>query len=184
MPNSELDYRELYRLSEKVTPLRSDCGLLCGKLCCQPGKTVNLGMYLFPGEEVMYTGREDWLAWEQRDPTEDYFPSSWTKPLYFISCTKPCPRAGRPLICRFFPLAPHLLYNDTLLLIHETMTLSYKCPLIIQDQPLEEDFIQMVGRCWRSLLTDRRIRDLVVMDSRDREMSIAKPRIVTNLGQI
>ena len=181
MGTSVIDYHELYRLSEKVTPLQSDCGLLCGKLCCQPGKDVNLGMYLFPGEEVMYTGEEDWLKWEQREPADDYFPASWVKPLYFVSCTKPCPRANRPLSCRFFPLAPHILYNKTLLLIHETMTLSYKCPLILEDEPLNKDFIEMVGQCWRILLTDSRIRDLVVMDSRDREMSAVRPRIVTTV---
>ena len=176
-----IDYPKLYRLSEQVTPLKCDCGSLCGKLCCQPGKNISLGMYLYPGEEVMFTGREDWLEWEQREPAEDYFPPSWGKPLYFVSCNKPCPRSNRPLSCRFFPLAPHILSDNSILLIHETIPLQYQCPLISQDKPLEKDFIRMVGQCWQILLADRRIRDLVIMDSRDRELNNVRPRIVDTL---
>ena len=178
MDSNVINYQKLYQLSENATPLIYDCGELCGRLCCQPGKNTNLGMYLYPGEEIMFTGREDWLEWEQREPADDYFPLSWGKPLYFVSCTKPCPRANRPLSCRFFPLAPHILSDNTILLIHETMQLHYKCPLITQDKPLESDFIQMVGQCWRILLKDHRIRDLVILDSKDRELSNLQPRIV------
>ena len=126
----------------------------------------------------MFTGSEDWLEWETRKPVDDYFPPSWSGPLYFISCTKPCPRANRPLSCRFFPLAPHLLPDNTLLLIHETMPLNYKCPLILNDEPLENSFISMVGQCWQLLLKDNRIRDLVLLDSRDREINCIQPNIV------
>jgi len=179
MDKTAIDYPKLYRMSEKITPLKNDCGRLCDRLCCQPGNNITLGMYLYPGEEIMFTGNEDWLEWELRKPAEDNFPPSWIEPLHFISCTKPCPRANRPLNCRFFPLAPHLLLDNTLLLIHETMPLPYKCPLITQDTPLEEDFIQMVGQCWQILLRDRLIRDLVLLDSRERELYSIQPRIIS-----
>jgi hypothetical protein len=177
MSTQVIDYPKLYNLSNMVTPVKSDCGILCGKLCCQPDQCVNLGMYLYPGEEVMFTGKEDWLEWDYRDPAEDNFPPSWKKPLPFIICTKPCPREKRPLNCRFFPLAPHLLRDNTILLIHETMTLPYQCPLITQNTPLEESFIKMVGKCWQILLQDPRIKDLVEMDSRERESSYLLPEV-------
>jgi len=173
-----IDYRQLYRLSHRITPLKGDCGELCGKACCQPRKNTDLGMYLFPGEEIMFSGRENWLHWEQRQPDKDNFPASWQTPLYFIICTKPCPRANRPLSCRFFPLAPHLTSDGTLLLIRETMPLPYTCPLIAQQTPLEANFVGMVEQCWRLLLQDPRIRDLVVLDSREREEDGHQPSIV------
>ena len=174
-----IDYTELYRLSHMITPLKGDCGDLCGKVCCLPREDTDLGVYLFPGEEAMFSGQEDWLRWEQRRPAQDNFPASWQAPLYFITCLKPCPRANRPLNCRFFPLAPHILGDRTLLLIHETMPLTYTCPLIAHQSPLEGDFVHMVGKCWQILLRDPRIRDLVLLDSREREERGLVPSIVT-----
>lgn len=163
------DYRKLYQLTEKVTPLASDCGQLCSSVCCRPNPKDSLGMYLFPGEEVMFTRKEDWLEWEEHDPQEYLFPISWKDTVYFIKCKRPCPRDMRPLACRFFPLTPHLLRDGTLLMIYETMSLPYNCPLIAHKLPLEPNFIQTVGHCWQVLLQDPRIRDLIAEDSLERE---------------
>ncbi|MCL6639350.1 MAG: hypothetical protein K6T80_06690 [Firmicutes bacterium] len=174
-----IDYEALYRLTDSATPLEGDCGDLCGGgVCCRESGDRPMGMYLFPGEECMFTGTEDWLRWELRDPAEDGFPASWTKPVHFVRCTKPCPRERRPLACRFFPLTPHLLRDGTLLLIHETLTLPYTCPLIARKVPLRPDFIDAVSRCWRALLKEPRIRHLVTMDSRERENKGRQPHIV------
>ncbi|WP_031515039.1 hypothetical protein [Desulfofalx alkaliphila] len=178
MAKNIIDYKELYKITREVTPLQEDCGLLCGGICCRPDKDNTIGMYLFPGEEVMFTGDEDWLVWEHFHPEEDDFPPSWSYPVYFIKCTRSCPREKRPLSCRFFPLAPHLLSDNTLLLIHETVQLPYRCPLITKRIPLREDFIQVVAYCWQQLLKDGRIRDLVKMDSQDREKYGQKPYIL------
>ena len=35
-----------------LTPLKSDCGALCGAACCQADEDGQGGMYLFPGEEA------------------------------------------------------------------------------------------------------------------------------------
>jgi|GEM_PF-4466374 len=75
-------------------------------------------------------------------------------------------------------MAPHLLRDGALLLIHETMALTYTCPLIRRKTPLRKDFIDTVARCWRELLQDPRIRDLVKMDSRDREREGPYPSVV------
>ena len=163
------DYQYLYQITAKFTPLAEDCGILCGKTCCSPGKNNELGMYLFPGEEVMYTRRENWLLWEEQDPTEQLFPASWPNPVYFVRCTGPCPREKRPLACRFFPLTPHLQLNGELLMIYETLDLPYKCPLITQSRPLQQNFISMVTEAWRIMLKDPQIYELVLEDSRYRE---------------
>ncbi len=177
MKTNTVDYQKIYNLTAYVTPLKEDCGHLCGSICCRPDRENTLGMYLFPGEEKMFTGREDWLQWEQRDPREDDFPPSWVDPVYFVSCTKPCPREKRPLSCRLFPLAPHLLSDGRLILIYETLELPYSCPLISKNITLEQDFIDVVAQCWQELLKDRRIRDLVIMDSAVRERQGQLPRI-------
>lgn len=165
-------------MTERITPLDGDCGQLCGKICCRPDPGNTQGMYLFPGEESMFTGREPWLRWERRHPAEDDFPASWSYPVYFISCIKPCPREHRPLSCRFFPLTPHLFPDNQFILIYETLTLSYTCPLIQRRIPLRKDFIAVVTRCWQALLKDRRVRDLVRLDSQEREKEGIHPVIV------
>lgn len=178
MSNKIVDYKKLYSITNTITPLDGDCGELCSKICCQPDSGDNLGVYLYPGEECMFTGKENWLQWEQRHPAEDDFPPSWKYPVYFVRCTRPCPREQRPLNCRFFPLTPHLLKDNTLLLIHETLKLPYLCPLIAGRTPLRKDFIEVTARCWQELLKNPRILDLVKMDSREREREGCRPHIV------
>lgn len=173
-----VDYAYLYAITERITPLDSDCGALCGSRCCRPHPKKVLGMYLFPGEEIMFSGQEHWLEYEKHDPLLYDFPDNWTYPVTFVKCLRPCPRQARPLSCRLFPLAPHLLQDDTLLIIHETMKLPYRCPLISKKMPLREDFIDTVALSWRELLKDHRIYRLVAEDSRRREESGEIPQIL------
>ena len=178
MSKNIVDYQKLYDLTSSVTPLQDDCGKLCGSICCRAGEDQALGMYLFPGEECMFTGRENWLRWEMRDPAGDDFPQSWKSPVHFVRCAKPCPREQRPLSCRFFPLSPHLLRDGTLFLIHETMALPYSCPLIEKKMPLRTDFVDAVARCWKEMLKDPRLLALVKMDSLERENEETRPHVV------
>ena len=39
---------------EDVTPLKGDCGRVCGGACCEPDEDGKGGMLLFPGEETLY----------------------------------------------------------------------------------------------------------------------------------
>ncbi|MCG8401167.1 MAG: hypothetical protein MJA84_06175 [Firmicutes bacterium] len=162
-------YRHLYNATANPTPIRKNCGELCGRACCRPAPRGELGIYLFPGEETMFSRRENWLTWEEHDPVEHGFPVSWNEPVYFVRCSGSCPREMRPLACRFFPLAPHLNRDGSLRLIYETLDLPYRCPLITSGTPLEPRFINMVETAWEILLRDRRIGDLVREDSRLRE---------------
>ena len=46
------------KLLEEITPLQTDCGLVCGGACCQTHPGEETGMLLFPGEAEMYRGEE------------------------------------------------------------------------------------------------------------------------------
>ena len=180
---SRKDYQYLYHLTAASTPLQEDCGALCGRACCQPGKNNDLGIYLFPGEEILFNQKESWLIWETQDPIEQLFPTSWPTPVYFVRCTSSCPRDSRPLACRFYPLAPHLQRDGSLHLIYETLDTPYVCPLITKDLPLQNKFIQTVTTAWQVMLQDPRIRDFVEEESRYREVQ-AMPLRVIDMDQI
>ena len=53
----------LFHAREKlnsVTPLKRDCGRVCGSRCCDSLEGEETGMLLFPGEDTLYRGREEW----------------------------------------------------------------------------------------------------------------------------
>ena len=94
--NAKKIYKHLYRLLEKSTPIGVDCGQLCDAACCEgDGET---GMYLFPFEECMYDGTEEWL----KIYDSDFIFRG--KPVKIAICNGTCDRKKRPLSCRIFPL--------------------------------------------------------------------------------
>jgi hypothetical protein len=170
-------YRAIYRLLNRVSPLPGDCGQLCSAACCSCGGDgsgedsldFDMGIYLLPGEEKLFTQKEDWLKWNV-DYAENYeFPASWYGKVYFVRCKTPphCPREMRPLQCRFYPLAPYLSKEGDLSLILSTTELPYRCPLIEDTMPLQESFIKATYTVWKHLIRDPLIRDLVKMDSKE-----------------
>ncbi len=163
-------YQAIYRLLNSVTPLKSDCGLLCDAACCQSSED-NMGIYLLPGEEKLFTRQETWLKWEIENAENFDFPDSWYGKIYFIRCSNApfCPRNQRPLQCRFFPLAPHIADNGKLVLILYPAKLPYVCPLIDQHIPLDQSYIKAVYTVWHRLIQDPLIYDLVLYDSKNRD---------------
>ena len=127
--------------------------------------------YLLPGEEKLFTMREDWLHWTVEDAADFDFPDSWFGKLYFVTCLNAphCPRVLRPLQCRFFPLAPHIDENGALRLILSDLELPYRCPLIAGRMLLTPSFIQASYTVWKHLIRDSLILDLVVYDSSFRQ---------------
>ena len=174
-------YLAIYRLLDRVSPIDADCGSLCGAACCTcggdspdlDGTDFDMGIYLLPGEDKIFTKKEDWLKWTA-EYAEDYdFPDSWSGKVFFVRCTTPpeCPRRMRPLQCRFFPLAPHLDEDNRLRLILHSGELPYACPLIRDRITLNPSFIQATFTVWKRLIKDPLIYDLVLMDSESREES-------------
>ncbi|QIB69477.1 hypothetical protein Ami103574_09115 [Aminipila butyrica] len=184
-------YQAIYRLLDRVSPITEDCGALCGAACCtcggdsqeEEGLDYDLGIYLLPGEEKLFTMKEEWLKWSV-EYAEDYdFPDSWFGKVYFVRCKTPpvCPRESRPLQCRFFPLAPHLSEEGRLQLIWSTSELPYSCPLITEKRALNASFIQATYTVWKHLIRDTLIFDLVEMDSQDREAAGVNYQVVYQL---
>ena len=57
-------YQAIYRLLNRVSPLDSDCGELCGAACCTKEKTgEEMGIYLLPGEDKVHNRKDAWLSW-------------------------------------------------------------------------------------------------------------------------
>ncbi len=168
-------YEAIYRLLDRVSPIDYDCGKLCGAICCTCGEhgetDQELGIYLLPGEEKLFSKKEDWLTWTKERAQNFDFPESWTGKVSFVKCKTPptCPREKRPLQCRFFPLEPHLTEDGRLRLILSALDLPYSCPLIAERMELNPSFIQATYTVWTHLLRDPLIFDLVEMDSESRE---------------
>lgn len=85
-------------LLEEITPLRQDCGRLCGGACCQSDEDGQGGMLLFPGEEALYTPLP---AGFSITPDDSVAPGG-----LLLRCEGRCDRKTRPLACRLFPLLP------------------------------------------------------------------------------
>ena len=85
--------KEARELLETVTPLKRDCGRLCGARCCAPLEGEETGMLLFAGEEALYAGKPGWKLRE-------------TERGMLAVCPGTCAREERPLSCRIFPLMP------------------------------------------------------------------------------
>ena len=86
----------LFRAREKlnsVTPLKRDCGRVCGSRCCDSMEGEETGMLLFPGEDALYRSLEGWKILQA--------PAG-----LMVVCPGRCDREDRPLACRLFPLLP------------------------------------------------------------------------------
>ncbi len=101
--NSAYLYLQLYRLFDDITPVPADCGALCDKACCRGDDG---GMYLFPGEERVYSLlKPDWITIEDSDFTYNF--EGKQKNVKIAFCNGTCDRYQRPLACRIFPLTPY-----------------------------------------------------------------------------
>lgn len=79
-------YQKIFKIMGDLTPLKADCGKLCGGACCKGDE--NTGMRLFPFEEselpvkILDNG------------------------VRLVVCDGKCDRTKRPLACRIFPFFP------------------------------------------------------------------------------
>ena len=105
-----MDYGYLYKKLNLRTPLKTDCGCLCENACCVDTDGVELGMYLFPGEEEMFTGKDNFKVEE----SELEYGNKKAKILF---CKPYCNRKERPLSCRIFPLFPYITREGDLKVI-------------------------------------------------------------------
>jgi hypothetical protein len=89
-----------------ATPLRSDCGKLCGAACCLPDETGANGMLLFPFENRLYRKPIEGFAFRLAD--DDRLVKGGKR----LICEGNCPREHRPLACRVFPLRMRVVTDE------------------------------------------------------------------------
>ncbi len=77
------------------TPLKTDCGALCGAACCQCDADGQGGVALLPAEAELLANP----SWGKLDRDD-----SMDAPM--LLCDGPCQRELRPYLCRVFPLCP------------------------------------------------------------------------------
>ena len=127
-------------LLENVTPLKSDCGLSCGHVCCRPMEAEMTGMLLFPGEDEYYAALEGYRLVD-------------TPQGKLVICSGRCNRADRPLSCRLMPLIPLLRADGVKVATdHRAKTV---CPLARQGKDaLAPEFVDAVRQAGRILAED------------------------------
>lgn len=97
-PSALRTLNEARELLRDVTPLKRDCGRLCGGECCKSDETGENGMLLFPFEETFYSKPIEGFAFHLADDDSLYRGGKR------LVCEGECPRDVRPLACRLFPL--------------------------------------------------------------------------------
>lgn len=142
-------YLQIYRLFDHATPLKADCGRLCGSACCQGDDS---GMYLFPGEEnVQRILNSRWAKIEKSDFCYNFGGKKKNVPL--LVCNGKCDRYERPLACRIFPLTPYVGKDGKLQIIMDPRAKAI-CPISreLSADELDWQFIKNVKKAFVLLM--------------------------------
>ena len=144
-------YKSIYKFFDDTTPLTVDCGKLCNGACCESSDEEETGMYLFPGEEVLFLDNPDFKIVD----SEFEYNGACAK---IVICKGTCERDLRPLSCRIFPLIPYMK-NDGFDIIFDSRAKSL-CPLC--DLPdfshLDKKFIRKVKKVTKLLVKFKETR--------------------------
>ena len=147
-------YERLYKKAKKImedkTPLKKDCGLLCGKACCKgDGET---GMLLFPFEETS-------------------LPVTEKNGVRLCVCDGSCNRDERPLSCMIFPFFPYITPEGRIKVIPDIRG-SEVCPIVrnFTETRLDRRFLCRVKKVGRLLKEDEECR--AFLDGISREMDV------------
>ena len=136
-------------LLRDLTPLKGDCGRLCGAACCSPLEGEETGMLLFPGEDTEYQGKPGWKLKTTRFGE------------YLLICSGECPRDDRPLSCRIFPLLPVLC--DSGVRVEKDLRARTVCPLSRQPlSALDPAFVDAVRKAGEILSAVPSHRDFLL----------------------
>lgn len=129
----------------RETPLRSDCGRLCGGACCQGDDDE--GMLLFPGEDLLCKKTHGDFHIRALD-----YAIGLTQ-AQLITCQGSCERDERPLACRLFPLLCRFRGERAVLVLDPRARMT--CPLCDYGlSGLSSDFIAAAQRAIDLLMQD------------------------------
>lgn len=137
-----MEFSAVFAVLGEETPLREDCGQVCGAACCRGASDGEQGMLLFPGEPVPPFGRVLNAAGGR-----------------LFVCEESCRRKQRPLACRLFPLFPALDKDGRVRAIYDPRAFRL-CPLLREREHirLERTFVRAVRRSGRLLAADSHCR--------------------------
>ena len=125
---------------EKATPLKTDCGRVCGARCCRTLEGEETGMLLFPGEESAYQAKDGWRILE-------------AERCKLLLCPGRCEREERPLSCRLFPLLP--VIREGMIRAAVDQRASAVCPLVRSGiRGMDPAFIRAVKEAGEMLSSD------------------------------
>lgn len=129
-------YKKIFRIMGDLTPLRADCGQLCGGACCKG--TDSIGMRLFPHEETVLSVQHSENGGR------------------LAVCNGTCNRSTRPLSCRIFPFFPTIDENGRIF-VEPDHRAARLCPLLMHSEEILFDprFFRAVKRVGRILAKDK-----------------------------
>jgi len=139
-------YSYVYKKLNTVTPIKADCGKLCGAACCKGDSDT--GMYLFPNEAVMLG-------------STDHKIKDVSGRKLFV-CDGTCDRNFRPLSCRIFPLIPYVDSEGRLSVIFDQRAKGI-CPIAHANDfsNLDPEFIKNVTHISKLLIRFRDIKKFI-----------------------
>lgn len=154
-------YQKLYTKANRIlgdkTPLKKDCGLICGGECCKGDSDT--GMLLFPFEETVFQVKE-------KDGVR------------LCVCEGHCNRNDRPLSCRIFPFFPYVTSDGKIRVIPDVRGVNV-CPLIshFDEVRFDRGFLYRLKKVGRLLYADEECRRFLVDTSReiDSLLSLMEP---------
>ncbi len=139
--------RKAREMLETVTPLKTDCGRVCGARCCRSLEGEETGMLLFPGEEACYAGKPGWKLRKTPSGT-------------LLVCPGDCARDERPLACRIFPLLP-VIRNGEVKVAADQRARAV-CPLLKQGiRGMDPAFAEAVREAGKILTEDAAQRTFI-----------------------
>ena len=138
--------KRVYKVLDKVTPLKTDCGILCNGECCK-GDNIT-GMVLFPGEEVLYKDDDNFSIIDGKNGNK------------ILVCSGKCDRTLRPISCRIFPLVP-VIYDEKLYIIDDPRAFGV-CPLIRDKIKLNPRFERTVYKAGKILLKNENTTEFLI----------------------
>ena len=147
----QTDYKKLYKkifeILGELTPLKADCGQLCGGACCKGDE--NIGMRLFPREEST-------LQIKNCDGVR------------LAVCDGKCNRNERPLACRIFPFFPTIDEKGKIF-----VELDYRaanlCPMIkhYDEIVFDKRFLRAVKKVGKLLAKDDECREFLYQSTEE-----------------
>lgn len=138
----ETIYEKVNKMLRDVTPLKCDCGQLCGKNCCKGDE--NTGMLLFPGErtELKTINTENGML---------------------AICNGTCDRNSRPLSCMIFPFFPIITDKGKIKAVIDYRGYGI-CPMVKNEEIIKfnRKFIKTVEKAGKLLYTDEDIKEFMI----------------------